>query len=483
MNVFRVYTLSALSAVSIWLMGCSDFLDVPPVNAPVVQTFYQTEEDLMMAVNAAYSSLANTSLYKWGFPLHYGVISDDENTPEASMTAKANYLFTADNADVVGMWNSLYQGIYRSNLVIVNSTGIDDSKGKDSYTGEAYFIRAFCYWHLVNLWGTVPIILEPREGTYSVVKASEAEVWARIQADLAAAIVLLPDEPLKNGRAFKASAHALMGKALLQQKKYAEAAPYLKLVIDNTKLGFDPLNKIWTVEGEYGKENVFEISYLKTGENPFYDDGATAATGGMRNVFLGPGQCGGWQNLFPSPALIAEFEADDPRLSMFIWTDGDTLPDGKIYEAEKNKSTHAIRKGMNSAISSFWPGGFEENTPVIRYADVVLLYAECLANLNDVAGAKAMINTVRARAFGDETHTVDALMTAKGWTDAEIMNAVKHERRVELCFEMHRFIDLVRWGDLAANLGTRYVATHRYLPIPQLDIDRSGGSLVQNDGY
>lgn len=467
----------AAAAAAVLLPGCSDFLDVPPVNAPIVSTFYQTEDDLELAVNAAYSSLANTSLYKWGMHLQREVISDDVGTPEAGLQDAANFNFKADNADIGGMWNSLYQGIFRANLVIANYNDVKKSSRRDEIYGEALFIRAFCYWHLVTIWNRAPLITEAREGAYSDSSADATALYAQIATDLTTAISLLPSSP-ENGRAGKAAAQALLGKALLQQKRYTEAAAMFQAVITGATNSLDSIDKVWTVSGEYGSENLFEISFHKSGDNPFYDDGGDDATGGMRNVFLGPAQSGGWQNLYPSASMVAEFEPGDRRIKAFMYTIGDTLPDGKIYAAAENKNDYAIRKGITSAVSSFWPGGFDENTPVIRYADVLLMLAECDAMTAKDAAALALVDQVRARAgLGDAATLIAA---NPGWTT---MDAVKHERRVELCFEMHRYVDLVRWGDEAAKLGTRFKAEHRYWPIPQSDIDNSGGALVQNSGY
>lgn len=497
MNKFNFFYKTIIVGFLILFTSCNNYLDVPPVTQVTSETFYNTDNQLHQAIVAAYSSLGNRGLYGWSYSLMRSVLDDDARTIETTdILRHEQFNIPATDPFIKNMWGAIYEGVYRCNIVIDKAPKASNASEEviKNVLGEARFLRALYYWHLVTMWGEVPIITDIQVSSKGVVKSSVSDVWKLITDDLTLVISdkMLPEKwPASGtGRATIGAAKALLGKCYLYQKDYQKASAMFTDVITSPLYSLDSVEKVWTIGAENDGENIFEVQFSKIGDNPFYDDGGTAAEGTLRNVYIGAPQGGGWGNLYADSVLVTSFLPGDKRLKAYIFTAGDTFPwDNTVtMDPTKNKigsnGLGVIRKGMNSGVGSFWPGGFNENTPLIRYTDVLLMQAECKTNLGDDAGAKVEIDKVRKRSFNnDSTYiSIDSLMKVKSFTT--VMDVIKYERRIELCFEMHRFNDLVRWGDALTVLGPiGFTAKATYYPIPQDDITRSGGSLKQTSGY
>lgn len=490
-------------ALALFSSGCSeDILDIQPIDAVNSETYYQTEDQVRRALNGAYSPLGNRGMYGWWLSSIRDVLTDESETLEQNIIN--HYFFNYNNTDIRlfnrnngdGLWNSLYMGVLRCNLIIVRlpDSQIASAQVRGQLMGEAKFLRALYYFHLVNFWNRAPLLLEDNYNSFDVAAAEAETIYAAIERDLEDVIQgnLVPwvyngSEGQEIGRASMGAVRALRAKVHLYRGQYAEAAALFKSVIDEGIYDLLPLEEVFTLAGDNGVESVFEVqfNYQGAGFNPFFDDGVNASESTMRNQMLAPNQVGGWENVYPAPAFVAAFEEGDQRKKYFIIVPGDTIPTTQeAYDPSRNKGNFAIRKGVNSGFAAWNPqnGVADENFPIIRYADVLLMYAEALIQSNgNQQEAKDLIDPVRARAF--RYATVAELRSAgKGVDDymqqqgLSLMEALKHERWVELCYEGHRYLDLLRWGDLPKNtvlLNRGWKPEQTYYPIPQEDIDLS----------
>jgi hypothetical protein len=364
-------------------------------------------------------------------------------------------------------------------------------------------MRALAYFHLVNGWGGVPIYTDPAiylRDDYILPRNTVEEVHTFIIEDLLFAQNQLPLNRV-NGRVDQGAVKALLGKTYLYREDYNNAVSVFSELIDNeAAYGYgleEDLNDIFNIFNEFNRESVFELGFTPDpGDNNWIKDFFNAGSGALRPQYFAPSQVNGWENTWPTESLINEFEDSDPRKDAWLYLPGDPIKtldpatgqfvENTTYDPELNLTT----TGTNiQKIVNWYPGqnistniGFDDNRVLIRYADVLLMYAEALHKSGNDNDAKEIINRVRKRAFKlDNYPTVDDYMRNSSKT---LMEAIKHERRVELCYEGHRFFDLKRWGDDVAKLGARgYQSYMYYLPIPPTDIETSNGILEQNPGY
>ncbi|MGV8135613.1 MAG: RagB/SusD family nutrient uptake outer membrane protein [Mangrovibacterium sp.] len=504
MKILKTIILESMLILGI--AGCSDdYLNISPTDSVVTSTFYKTDNQMLEALTAAYSSLGNHYFYGNEYAVKRLLAEEGVGTSEAGMLDILDFVFRNTDSFIENIWGSCYQGIYRCNLVMQKAPLADQIRYPellDRIVAEATVLRALYYWHIVTLWGDAPLRIVDNMDEKIIAKSDADIIWQFIEDDLTSVISSgnLPAsytggnyETLtggnEQGRITQGAAIALLGKVLLYRKNYTKAAGYFSQIIESSTYHYSlntNLEDVWSVAGENTPEMVLEVMFSKTlgGTGATNTDGAGTSEGGYRNIFIGPGQFGAWDNVYPTQTIVDEFEPGDPRLDAFIWSDGDVVNGYGIYDPDLNKGDYSIKKGMGANFTDFVSGGFDENTPLIRYADVLLMYAECLAN--GATGSKTAsyyVDIVRKRAFGANFKSVETLMAEKGW---DIMTAIKHERAVELCFEYHRFNDLVRWGDALVNndYESRGISSKGlYLPIPQYDIDNSNGVLIQNSDY
>lgn len=483
--------------------GCSDdFLEIRPIDAITADNFYGNESQMNRALNGAYSPIGNRGMFGWWLGVIRTVRGDNSETVEGNVIAHNNFtvndtdirLFNRNNGD--GLWNSIFFGILRCNLIIVNmpTTNINSESVRNRILGQALFLRALYNFYLVDYWNQGPLILENNYNQTDIPLSNREQFYAAIENDLNRIIEnqMLPwqydgSPGFERGRASMASAYALLGKVYLFQEKYQLAFSAFQEVINSNLFDLLPVNHVWTTLGDNGVESIFEVQFKNdnAGPNPFFDDGVNAAEITLRNQTIAPNQYNGWENAFPSSSLVQEFEEGDLRRPHAIVLPGEFFPTrSEPFEGiARNRGAFAIKKGMNSGFSTGTPNGTgEENFPIIRYADVLLMAAEALIRSNQqVELALEYIDIVRTRAFGKSS--VDALRqdnlgisTYAQSKGISLFEALKHERRVELCFEGHRYSDLVRWGDLASNqilIDRGWTPEATYYPLSREDIDLS----------
>jgi hypothetical protein len=462
----------------VFFTGCKkDFLDVTPPSSLTGDTFFRNQTDAEAIVTAAYRPLINTGNYAKAkeAPLDDIVIFNTQGLNLDSWSIDANESITDD------LWQNGYEGVFRANIVLQEVPKITSipKAVSDRMLGEARFLRALYYFQLTNDFGDLPIVTvaDPADPSKSAVARSpQADVYKLIVDDLTQAIALLPASytGADIGRATKWAAQALLGKVYLFSKNYTLAESNLKAVIDGNAFTLLPNFSDLLIK-DNNAESLFEIQFADiTGQG----------TSRITNDY--PQGQGGFANLLPTQSLVNEFESytgttaingKDPRLFYSIWRDGDpydaTAP---VFKANMTPTGYARKKGMFPVIRTN-NSNLGINFPIIRFADVLLMYAEAANENNKPTEAIAAINKVRARPSV-------AMPPITAVTKAQIFTAIVHERRVELAFEYHRLDDLRRWGLATQYLGPLgYVSPkNQFFPIPQQEL-QTNPKLTQNTGY
>ena len=494
MRIRHIAVAALIPIVSI--AGCSD-LHQDPIGllTPEQINTDPTLNTVTSSVASSYQMLANTlnllNEWRWdlGTVFRNDVIVQDmagdevkkkwnPDGDQAWMDQVSSFNFTASNQAFGGIWTYDYEGISRANIAIsyltdaevMTKVGMAPAM-RDRLLGEAYFLRAFYYFDLVNNFGDVPLILAPLKSfqeAYAVARReTKANVYTQISADLAQAKTLLPQtkysDPAEPWRVSKGAVIAMQAKVALYNEQWQEV---VNIVTELEGLNFYDLNAnyfdAFNVAREFQESEVIFAYDHQTGRNPRRGNGISAPLD--------------WGFIAPTDDFLAEFEANDPRRDYTV-----NVADKAVYKLLG--STNTMYKGNDDA-----PG----NRIYIRFADVLLWKAEAYNELGMYPQAIAIINRIRARArnsltVAGTTPPAGTLPDRPASTNkAEIMGWIMHERQVELGFESQRFNDLKRWGIAKAVLTAlgKNFQDHNYLyPIPQSEIDKSGGTITQNPGY
>ncbi len=456
--------------------GCEkDFLEKSPPDSLTEDGFYNSAERAEMGVNAIYVALQGA----WSENLLriHDVPSGDVVLSNTTPLEYNNFTYHAALTQIHSTWTGLYQGITRSNAAIKNIPGITMSDAlKAQYVGEAKFLRALNYFTLTNLFGDVPLVTEPLPTTdASLVAATPvAEITKVIIKDLQDAEAGLPVSFSGNnlGRATKGAARALLGKVYLYNKDYTNAEKYFTLVISsNTYSLMDNFQEVWHRSFENNRESIFEVQFADIGGG---------GTNGRNGSFL-PAVNGATGSALATKRAVDAFEPGDPRLGFSIFLPGATFAPNvsaalATFNPTWSATGYAVKKGM---FPIMYVNGSGINYPLIRFADVLLMYAEAANELGQIDNARDAVNRVRKR----PSVNVPVYTAANTGTKAALFNAIVKERQVELMFEFHRFMDLKRWGlaqTVLAPLG--YTAKNNLFPIPQLELDINP-KLKQNPGW
>ena len=455
-----------------------------------------TLNSVQLSVTSSYQMLASTlnllNEWKWELGTVFrddfivqDIASDDvkkkwnPDGDQSWMDQVQSFNFTASNQAFNGQWTYDYEGISRANLgisyltdaAVTTKIGITPAL-KDRLLGEAYFLRAFYYFDLVNNFGDVPLLTKPLTSfsdAYAVAKReTKANVYAQISADLAQAKSLLPNSKYSNTtehwRANRGAVLAMQAKVALYNEKWTDV---ITIVTELQGLNFYGLNPNYFDSFDVTKEAT-------ESEVIFAYDHQEKQTPRKGNGLCAPLD---WGFIAPTDNFLAEFEANDPRLLYTV-----NVTDKAVYKLLG--ATNTVYKGNDDAPS---------NKIYIRLADVLLWKAEAYNETANYPAAIAIINSIRARArtsvaVGGGLPPAGTLLDNPASVDkAQIKGWLIHERRVELGFESQRFNDLKRWKlaqtVLTPAIGKNFKAFNYLYPIPQGEIDKSGGTITQNPGY
>lgn len=479
------------------VIACNKKLDVLDANNPTTESYFKTAAELQNGVNAIYSTLRSAQLVgrEWFFThdMRGGECSPGGAQLEAPRAELLKQPSPAPSNSVMSnIWTGAYQMINRANLVLSKAAGVTDNAAlRDRLVGETKFLRGWAYFELISQWGDVPLYTEAvTSATGFKGKSPSAEIYAFIISDLVDAAQKLPASysASDNGRATKGAANSLLGRVQMQKGDYAAAKTALLQVYSKYTL-VD--NYLWNFDGdakddngatvatghEFNSESIFEVVFIDRGDNNFnwgYNgEGSTSPLSTVRNQEYGIT----WGNVIPSDRMLNEFEANDPRYKFTIFEEGDKIltqsPAGpKTLVAADMNISPSIKNGVSIkrffrkygiydwVNSGFHPGGL--NHRLIRYADVLLMLAECEAETGTPAQAASYINEVRRRPSVNMPPVSPA-------TKNDALKAVMHERSVELSVEQVSSIDILRWrkkGYFPSLIADRVPGQVEFFPIP-----------------
>lgn len=464
------------------MVGCKkDFLDLSPISNANVSGFYRNAADIEVAVTSAYASLCRDGQYRISMWQIGEVRSDNSwnwegggNLPDAEID---QFKESSSNNIINLAWLDAYHGILLCNIVLNRIGPITMSEDlKKQFRGEVLFLRSLMYFNLVRTFGDVPLVLQEtstvQEG-YQHGRTPVADVYNQIIKDLTEAAVILPVSYDGNnvGRATSGAAKSLLGKVYLTQKNYSSAAIVLKEVIDAGRYRLlQDYADLWLPSNANHAESIFEVQFKKGGTgtgSPFTNFFAP------RDSELAVTKVGyAYGRNLPTADMVSAYEMGDKRkISSVAETyqrDGLTISDP--YTVKYRDVPFAELDADN-------------NWTVLRYADILLMYAEVLNEINEgpVAEAYNMMNLVRDRAG------LDSLSNGLNKTDFAM--ALEHERRVEFAFEGHRWFDLVRTGRAIEVMNAHFNGVisikpfQLLFPVPQSQVNINPDLITQNDGY
>lgn len=525
-----------LACLAIALTGCRDYLTEIEPGTTLLNDFFTSTAAAEQNVTGCYVPLMweynNTYLSEWFIG---DIVSDDALKGGGSTTDMAdaydmeNWRTTSRNTLLLDFYRAQYMGIARCNLAIkyisqmeIGTDSIFTPTMKDRLLGEAHFLRAYYYFRLVRVYAGVPITTDVIDDSerWGIERSSVEQVYTLILDDLTKANSMLQLRSTMKaedlGRATKGAAQAMLLKVNLYM-----ASPYWNKQLTQDPATYYAAAKQWgdsiiasgeytlcsnyednfSLAGENGKESVFEIQYM---EVPWgdYGEGFGFTAGSYSQILMRSRSSligGGWGFNHPTQNLYEEFEPTDIRRDVTILNPADSLietPSVEIYLGSRylNNKYGMYRDPADQG------GGFGKwslhatrgplNNRQIRYADVLLMYAEAALGAGDEAIARSYINKVRTRVRLSEIALAD---------DA----ALRHERRVELAMEGHRWFDLVRWEgvdgkglkahmdaykatetpDAQSHMQEFVAGKHEIFPIPQEEIQLNPTQMKQNNGY
>ena len=516
-NIFKSKNLALVLSSIVMFGSCSDeLLDQENNNATSTANFGSSVAQVESAVNGAFHPITDT--FFWGRIIHTGALlrSDEFNIfPFGSNTAMSTFQGNPGDRWATEPFQQLYKSIARCNNIIenVNEEGLTDTEVRNSLVGQAYFLRAFDYWYLVNLYGGVPLITTlPDLDNLLVDSAEPSAIWAQIIADLEMAEQLLPAtwDGDNLGRPTSGAATALKGKSYLYMKDYPLAITALQSLVGKySLLPAAEYGDNFSATNENNQESIFELQFL--GQTTFIWGTDIPGTGTMGNYHIdyAPPTKSPDQSHVVNPWLKDLFEANDdmvrrdqtlaydyPGSLGYGGTDyltdfaGDiTVANDAGVEPIFSKKYAGLDLGTREQVD-FLGTNVGNNWRVIRYADVLLMLAEALNENSQPELAGPLVDEVRLRAG---LSTITDLTLGQ----ADMRQAIIDERAMELAGEGHRFFDLVRWGladdymgatslhgahPKSLSGGTFEANKHELVWIPSSEID-ANPNLNQNPGY
>lgn len=396
--------------------------------------------------------------------------------------------YTPSNVQIENFYKECYNTIFYANEAVALVDVLEDTVvKKNTYFAEARFLRAVMYFRLAQAFGGVSYV-DKVLATDEVVPArsSREEIWNNIEIDLLWAIPYLPVRTEliatgNQGRATQNAARAVLAKTYMYQKKWQNALNLTSDIISSGDNNLStPYADIWIEANEFGQESVFEVFCEQKPNDRVYLGSQFSQIQGIRGT---PNM--GWGFNAPSQVLMNAYETGDPRKEASVIHDGEVLF-GETVKADAAGYKYFNKKAYVRPDERYLYGrvladqGVWMNIRLIRYADVLLMHAEAACELNNTAEALDKLEMVRNRARGGNLAVLPKITTTN--VD-ELREKIRHERRIELAMEWERFYDLVRWNEAKDKISAFTAGKHELFPIPQTEIDKSGGVLTQNPGY
>ncbi len=522
MKKHLIYIFSLLLLLS----GCD--VEVVNPNAMSTKTYWKTELDAQYGVNAVYNMFYKPGTFSRWIWFRLDLTSDEafSQSPWAELKEWTQFTYNNYNFWEGNVWTyrDFYEAIFRANQVLkyVPDIAFEDEAKKNEILGQAHFLRGFYYYHLALLWGSenssLAINLEPSKPEMRPVGHTEEEVYQQAMADFSVAIDLLPEEWNNDnkGRATKGAAYAYKAKSNMQMHKWQEAKQDLDWLVTGAGSKyyslmnnyFDNFNK----DTENNKESVFEIQFSDIHKAPSGDGDfdVDPNLGLNRGQFFAPPGIG-WTDGELRPWIVSEFKKEkniddgyDIRLRYTAFYEGmenDFENNDRIYSLKSNAATWGQANYKNRVFyrkySSEYYRDFDDyhnptNVRLVRYADILLMYAECIVESGGaVADAAKYVDMVRARV---NMPSISKNHSAVMSDSKAFLKRLQMERALELATEGNRWADLKRWKMLETKEGIDelksrdadfngfIIGKHDALPIPSSEINNNK-NISQNPQY
>jgi len=500
MKIMKSYRIKLIGfLVVVFIAACTE-LDLENPNAMSEESFWKTETDLFQGVIAAYDAMQLDGLFAGNVQVVLTGLSD-EGTVEATNEYYSPFRFKVFNSNLFlnkVLWDHFYAMISRAYQVIDRAPDVDGPNSA-AIRGEAQYLAALAYYYLVHIFGEhlayVDRIQQPDDRP---ARAESGEIYGLIQELLMEAI---PNLPLASeyavadyGRVTKGAAQALLGKVYMQQHKYIEAEPYFEDVYNSNEYSLlTNFADNFSEQNVVNPEAVFVVNFLH--------DGPAGETNrnGMHLQFSPAEELGTFSDVLPTAIIYETFlmETDkeglpDPRLDETLFhPDSPKLFVGQPYSWWEDQF---VNPEINTSFYKYTEQNFVGDEAdefhggtdfiVIRYADVLLLYAETLNENGKTSEAYKYVDLVRERSNMEKLSIVHP-----GLDKSAFREQMMHERIMELSGEVVRFFDQKRWGLYQASDSIRdpnYITfkdgRSEFQPIPQAELDLNE-NLIQNPGY
>lgn len=445
--------------------ACKDtFLQTEPKDRLSDSSFWKTEEDAELAVNALYDHL-KTAIFRWDSISDIG----KPNTPSNSASRNVQGLQSSTDGYGNSIWYNSYEGIRAANDFLANVERVetDNSELINRLRAEARFIRAYQYTHLVMFFGDVPFITEPISisAAKDLTKTDREVIWDFVSTELQEIAEVLPASySEEKGRITKGAALGWKARAMLWAGRYNEAATAAKAVMDMGIYELHPsYENLFSYEAEHNSEVILNKEYIKNGNpNTLFDILAPFSQKSSGSTFV------------PTKSLIDAYEMEngmaidepgsgydpvnpyedrDPRLGYSNFVYGDILPDGQMYDPRPGLGgPDDIMRSFTTTSTGFNikkyvndedledPTNCGINIILMRYAEILLTYAEAKIEISEIdQSVYDAVNEVRQRPDVD----MPPIQSPK--TEEELRQIVRHERKIELAFEGLRYFDIRRW--------------------------------------
>jgi len=543
------------------LTSCNDFLTEDTRGSENLDTYFSSADEVNSYTVGCYFEIAKDDWWQiYNCWLMSDMTTDDmwdgNTTQDDGYQDVTHFLPTAPNNGILqNFWGARYQGITTCNIGIQNAadTPMDEAE-RNTRIAEMRFLRAFFYFDLVRNFGGVPLVTEFTGSTAGIGRSTQEECYAFVEKELEDVAKVLPQRSAQGatdlGRATRGAALGILGKTYLYDGKFEEARKTLKTIIDEGEYSLmENFGDVWSAAHNNNKESLFEVQTMYNGD--LYNTGSSLSViTGCRNG-VGDGWSWGQPTSDLENAYIAAGDterlrwtiiktccteiAGENQFSEFVANNATTYAGGVdnedyksfmeefgwtasefnstyIIDPKQHKSARIIRKyflPLDQRPDIYLQGKLPLNHRILRYADVLLMYAEACNETGNDGQAQWALNEVRNRVH----------LAAVNATGDALRQAIRNERRLELAFEQCRLYDIRRWKDsngkkVMSNImgpqgsfvqynlgpnadkyenwnqgepsskGERFQEDRDLLwPIPAYEINHSNGAIVQNPNF
>lgn len=509
----RKYTLITLALLILVSGSCKKFVSEEPQTALTEEEAFKSLDNIEPLVLGLYTSWRNTKKDRGGFIFTLGTDEAQQGSYQVRTDDRQagldryNGFLTASNTALTQQWSSRWPIISAAARVIFSlATNTEEGERKDILLGESSFIRAALTFEMAQYWGEIPLIDFAKFAEYGTRRQPLTLVYSTIITDLQKAVELLPESQSDKRRATRGAAIALLGKVYLyapeasQARNFQKAREQFELLINSGKYSLlSNYADLWDPSKKNTSESIYEFQF--TNVQP--DNNQTQWQMGSRSLAEIDQYCyfGGYDLMIPTSYCNSDASAGG------LWEPGDNRKTASIrYDFTYKGKTPVLSPSFGGdeldphvkkfedtrtdGTLSFWLSG--KNTFYLRYADILLCYAETLNETESTIAGVQQVNTVRKRAWGGTLPPDQEWNT--GMSKEEFRTKILDERMRELCFEGWRRMDLIRTGKLIEltllrNRWTREAGAiksfHNLYPIPQQEIRQNEeiADTDQNPGY